>query len=381
MASLRLVLVSTAVLLSLAACSGGHYNNRIPGSYGAYYKSGSQAAKAKDYETAAEHYAFAAKSGHPRAVTAYAELFAYGRGVDRDPLKAVALLENAYGKSSSAKGKTALTLGRVLLEGGSGPSGEFAANPERARALLTEALTSGQVNAASSLGKIYDKGIGTERDIAKAISYYQRVAGRSPSGARRHAELLAEAGAPKARIAEAADNAITLIEERAEGGSSKAWVQLADIYTRGTIIEPDYERAIGYLEKVVGEGDTAVYMRLVRLYGKIGDDQREREMLQLAADADDVKAQTKLARLFLKAGTADTNGPVGRYYAERAIGKGNTSAMVYLGAALIRGDVLTADPQTGETLLRRASEVGHVSGKSALGAAILRGKITGRSAD
>lgn len=363
------------MLLSVSACSTGHYSNKIPGSYGSYYKYGGASLKEGNYEEAAEHYAFAAKSGHPRAIVSYADLIASGRGVEQDPVLAKNLLEEAYSKSSSSRGKAAVSLGRLLLKGGEGPSGKVDADPERARNLLVEGLNGGDLRAASTLGQIYEDGLGVRENADKAISYYEEVASSDATAARRLAYLLVETGAPERKISAATDNAITLLERQASGGKSKAWVQLSDIYMRGKVIEPDPETALGYLQNVAGEDDPAVLVRLAKIYKELDDPDQELEALRKAADLGDVKAQTKLAQLFLKSGTENTNGPVGRYYAERAITQGSEAAMVYLGLALLKGEVVEPDQGVGETLLRRASDAEYPSGMMALGVSLLRNQV------
>ncbi len=377
MALLRISAASIVIALTLSACSGGYYGGKIAGSYGTYYRSGSEAARRGDYAKALEDYRFAAKSGHPRALIAYGQLYALGRGVERDPVRAAKILEEAYGKSSKSKSKAALALGKLLLAGGEGPSGELAADPERARGLLIEALDGGERRAASVLGRIYDRGLGVAADPEKAITYYQQVAADDTTAARRLAKLLEEVGAPQQRVAAAMDTAITRLEADADNGKTRALIHLADIYTRSKAVDRDPARAIRYLERVAATGDLSVYVRLATLYGETGQTEREREMLQKAADVGDAAAQTKLARLFLKAGTRDSNGPVGRYYAERAIAQGSQAAMVYLGLALIRGELLEPDPQLGETLLRRAVDAGYLGANTALGASILKGQVPG----
>ena len=378
MASFRLLLAATAILFAVSACSAGHYSNRIPGSYGTSYRSGGEALRNKDYAKAAEDYGFAAKSGHPRALIAYGTLFASGRGVERDPVRAAELLTEAHGKNSNVKGKAALALGRVLLDGGQGPSGELEADPVRARALLIEALEQGELRAASTLGRIYDEGLGVNRDVDEAIRYYELASLEDPRAAQRLAHLLVEVGAPQARIDDAADAVISQLEADAARGKGKALIQLADIFTRGEIVAPDTDRALGYLEKAAAQGDAAAYSRLAKLYAETDQPEREREALQKAADAGDARAQAKLAKLFLEAGTSETNGAAGRHYAEEAIGQGSEAAMVYLGLALVRGDVLAPEPEPGEALLRRASDAGYLRASTALGSSILKGEVAAR---
>ena len=376
-----LVAIALAVSLTGLTACGGAYQNRIGGSYDSSYTRGSKALRAKDFDLAAEQYAFAASSGHPKALIAYGKLFARGQGVEQDPARAAALFEEAYGKASSYKNKAAMELGQLLMEGGDGPSGSVEPDGARARSLLMEALNGGERRAASRLGRIYEKGIGVEPDPAEAIAYYRQAPENDAFSARDLARLLASQNAADAEIASAAQRAVTAFEAKGQAGSSGAWVQLADIYSRDEIVEADPERARGYLEKLSDPDDPKMQIRLARLYARIGDRQERNRMLRLAADGGDVRAQTELARLYLRPRSADTNGAVGRYYAERAIGGKSEAAMVYLGLALLRGGVLEPDPVSGETLLRRAQQGGHLPAAVALGGSILRGDVRARTPD
>ncbi|MEM7043511.1 MAG: tetratricopeptide repeat protein [Pseudomonadota bacterium] len=365
------------LLVGLTACSGS-YRDQIQGSYGSSFKRGGEAMRAKDYDDAAEHYAFAAKSGHPRALIAYGRLHAKGQGVERDPVRAAALFHEAHNKASSYKPKAALELGLLYLRGGDGPSGTVNKAEGRARKFLTEALNGGEFKAASSLGRIYDQGLGVDRDTAKAINFYNRAPNTDAYAARRLATLLTRSGASKDDVADTTERVVTQLEARGESGDGKAWLQLADIFSRNQIVDADPARAIAYLERLPEDGDPKMNMQLARLYGQIGDHRERKRRLRLAADAGELKAQTALAKLFLKPGTVDTNGAVGRYYAERAIGKQSKEAMVYLGLALVRGDVLRREPLAGESLLRRAADDGHTGAAVALGASILSGDVRER---
>lgn len=375
----RPFVLSAMLGLSVAACSGGHYDDAIPGSYGTSLKSGFAALEAKDYETAEADLAFAAGSGHPRALIAYGDLFANGRAVPFDPVRAKALYDEAYGKNSSQKPKAAWSLGRLLLEGGEGPSGKLQADPQTARKLLTQALENGEIRAASTLGEIYADGIGVDANVNAAIDYYQQGAEGDRWAAKELAVLLVETGSPEG--GEAAQNAIAQFESRAAGGDEKAWLQLADFYTRDEIIEPDLDQALRYLQNVPATGDPEVLVRLAKIYDKRGDAAQSKTLYQQAADIGDAQAQAKLAELMLKGGTDNTNGPLGRRYAEMAIAQGNEVALSHLGNALIKGDVLKPDPQLGERLLRQGSEAGHAGSMAALGGWLLRDQIAPRFPD
>lgn len=375
----QLLALVTVLLLGLAAC-GGTYRNSLPGSYNTSYLKGSEAFRAKDFDAAARHYGFAASSGHPKALIAYGRLFARGQGVESDPARAAALFEEAHGKSSSYKDRAAYELGLLLMDGGEGPSGTLEPDPRLARSLLVEALDGGENRAAIRLARIYEDGLGVEPDPEKAIGYYERAAETSAFAARDLAVLLAETGAPEEEVERAAELAVSQFEERAESGHRPSWVQLAQIYSDDDIVTADPERVKGYLENIGAPEDPKMQMRLARIYGRIGERKERNRLLMLAADAGNVRAQTQLAKFYLNARTPDTNGAVGRYYAERAISQGSKSAMFYLGLAMLRGDVVERSPLLAETLLRRAGNEGHLGATAVLGGAILRGDIPNRPA-
>jgi|GEM_PF-3757586 len=374
----HLAVIGIAVsLISLTACSGNSYQTKIPGSYGSSYQRGSDALRAGDFDYAAEQYAFAASSGHPKALIAYGRLFAKGQGVDQDPARAFGLFEEAYDKASPFKGKAAHELGQFLMKGGEGPSGTIQANEERAKSLLLEAFDNGELRSATALGRLYEQGLGVEPDLNMAIDYYQKAPKNDAYAARNLARLLAKTGSAEDGVRRAAERAVSVFETRGKAGDGRAWMQLAEIYTKNEIVDADPERARDYLTNIRDPDDPAMQMRLAQIYGRIGERQERNRMMRLAADAGDVKAQTALAKLFLEPRTEDTSGAVGRYYAERAIGAGSQAAMVHLGRAMLRGEVLEPDPNLGETLLRQAHNDGFLGATVALGASILEGYLPG----
>jgi TPR repeat protein len=371
-----------ALFFGLAGCSidlPSNYKNQLSGGYASSFKRGSAALRAKDYESAAGYYETAAGSGHPRALVAYGQLFAKGRGVERDPVRAAGLFEDAYGKTSTYKGRAALELGLLLQGGGDGPSGALDADPARALQLLEDALDRGELRAAVPLARTYEKGLGVEPDAQKAIAYYRRANPEDAFAARDLARLLKKTGGSDAEIATASERAVSLLEARAQAGNERIWVQLADIYSRGEIVDPDADRVVGYLENVAEPSDIPMQKRLARIYTRVDERQKRNRMLRLAADGGDVWAQTQLARIHLRPRGEETNGAVGRYYAENAIAQGSEAAMVYLGVAMLRGAPVDKEPQLGESLLRRAHDGGFLRGTAALGAAMLRGEVSERS--
>lgn len=373
------VVVVTASLAGLTGCTLG-YSSQLAGSYGNAYKRGYEATRANDFERAAGQFEAAAKSGHPKALVTYGRLLARGQGVEADPFRAAQLFEDAYGKKSPFKGKAALELGLLLLKGGDGPSGTVPADEKRAIELLQAALDLGEQRAAASLARAYDRGLGVEADPEKAIALYQEADPGNAYAARDLALLLKKAGHSEQQVTSAAERAIGLFETQAKAGDRKAWAQLAEIYSRNEIVDADADRAIEYLANLDEPADAPMQKQLARIYDRLGERRDRNRMLRLAADSGDVWAQTQLARYFLKPGTADTNGEVGRYYAERAIGKGDRNAMVYLGLAMLRGETVDYEPAFGESLLRRAHDGGELRATAALGTAILRGQVTERTA-
>ena len=75
-------------------------------------------------------------------------------------------------------------MGREYLDGMNGSDGETVTMPTTAIKYFTKAAERGHVDAQYDLGLMYEKGIGSEIDIEKAIEWYSAAASHDHSGAK-----------------------------------------------------------------------------------------------------------------------------------------------------------------------------------------------------
>ncbi len=109
-----------------------------------------------------------AKQGNKNAQYDVGVMYEKGRGVDRNPHKAVVWL----GKAAKQGHATAMAeLGILYLEGDA-----IDADYSKAFALLSSAANHNIPNAQFYLGRIYELGKGTRRNLTIALKWYQRAA-------------------------------------------------------------------------------------------------------------------------------------------------------------------------------------------------------------
>lgn len=114
-------------------------------------------------ENAVYFYQKGAEKGDKDALFALSELLREGRGIERnDTLSRDMLSRAAHLGHTQAQNEYA----RRLLERG---------HDSDARAYFEKALAGGELAAATSLGEIYERGIGVAKDDEKAVSYYEKA--------------------------------------------------------------------------------------------------------------------------------------------------------------------------------------------------------------
>ncbi|MBO4989328.1 MAG: sel1 repeat family protein [Clostridia bacterium] len=128
---------------------------------GRYYELGKGVPRSD--ESAVYYYQKGAEKGEKDALFALSNLLSEGRGIERnDTLSRDMLSRAAHLGHSEAQNEYA----RRLLERG---------HDSDARAYFEKALAGGELAAATSLGELYERGIGVVKDDEKAISYYEKA--------------------------------------------------------------------------------------------------------------------------------------------------------------------------------------------------------------
>ena len=189
----------------------------------------------------------AAEKGHPEAMLNLGIFCETGaRGVKRDEKRALKLY-----LESSSKGcaDAEYTLGRLYERGRCG----VAVNPALAFKHYAKGAENGSPPAMNSLGMMYFKGIGTERDLKRALSEFLRSAFEGDKRGMMNAAFMYRYGYGTKK---SAPEALKWYTRAAEAGHGSAGVCLAQLYIYGdTGVAHDYPRALLYAQKAMEDGN------------------------------------------------------------------------------------------------------------------------------
>jgi TPR repeat protein len=283
----------------------------------------------RDKKKAVDAYRIAGEAGNSLALMRLGMMLATGDGVEPDPQRASAALENAL---------------RVGLERtASEELGDFylADTPVRDAAKAAEAyqraIDTGSSSAVRKLVALLVSGDGLGKDVSRAIALLTAAiaAGNHLPAAEMLADIYMTQVTPSDTSAAAAAYQIAV-----DAGSATAMISLAKILTPGGKVAEDPERARDLLERAIALGEVSsgavALADLYRVESTIRDPVKAAAAYQLAADA------------------------------------GSSWAMVELARMLIEGDGVESDPERARTLLESAVAAGQVKwGAETLGSLYL----------
>lgn len=107
--------------------------------------------------------------------------------------------------------------------------------------------------AQTVLGLLYEKGVGVEKDLGKAISYYQKGAAKGiPEAESQLGHLLLKT---EDAVAMDSKGAIYWIERAAEHGVEEAQLTLGKLYTEGKRLPINHSKAVYYLHNAAAQGN------------------------------------------------------------------------------------------------------------------------------
>jgi len=243
----------------------------------ATYDAGKKFLTRADYRGAAISFAAAAARGDARAQVELARLYQAGKGVRRDPAKALSLYRRA-------------TVG------------------------LIPAASNGHRDAQVILADLYRQGLGVPRDPARGLKLLRAAANGGHPEALYQLAIYNEWGVGMARSQSAAR---TLYRRAADGGSIKARIMLAARHMTGTGERFDHSQAIEYLEWAARDGTPDDQYAIAGWYAKkVFGERGKREALRLtklAAQRGHVAAQARLAKLYSVGGAGVERNPVRAY--------------------------------------------------------------------
>jgi eukaryotic-like serine/threonine-protein kinase len=247
----------------------------------------------------------AADRGDPDAQNALGVKYARGEdGLARDNVKAVEWYRNAAGQGS-AKAET--NLGDMYFYGRGGLSKSYL----DALSWYLKAAQQDWPDAQFRLGVMYEKGLGTEKDVPRAVKYYRAAASHDyPDAENVLGSLYAtgDDGVPQDN-----DEAAIWFKKAAAQGLAKAQKNLGDMYFFGRGQDKDYKQAMLWYSKAADQNFADAQFRLGYMnekgLGTDANDQLAGDFYQRALRNGSLEAQRGLDRLSAKAATASGGQP------------------------------------------------------------------------
>lgn len=103
------------------------------------------------------------------------------------------------------------------------------------------------------LGLLYEKGVGVEKNLSKAVSFYQKAAAKGiPQAESQLGHLLLNA---EDAVVTDSNGAIYWIERAAEHGVEEAQLTLGKLYTEGKSLPINHSKAVHYLHDAAAQGN------------------------------------------------------------------------------------------------------------------------------
>jgi serine/threonine-protein kinase len=242
----------------------------------------------------------AAERGDAAAQNALAVKYARGEdGLPRDDVKAVELYRNA---ANQGLPKAETNLGDMFFYGRGGLSKSYL----DALSWYLKAAQQEWPDAQFRLGIMYERGLGTEKDVQRAVKYYRAAASHDyPDAENVLGSLFAtgEDGVPQSD-----DEALIWFQKAADQGLAKAQKNLGDMYFFGRGQEKNYQQAMAWYTKAGDQNFADALLRLGYMnekgFGTDINDRAAADYYQRAVRNGSVEAQRALDRLSAKMNSA-----------------------------------------------------------------------------
>lgn len=142
----------------------------------------------------------------------------------------------------------------VMLLRGETQRKDAQANAEEALLWLRQSAEAGFVDAGYALGKLYEEGHVTARDLAQAMQWYELAAKQGHAEAQLEVAVAHLLGRGRAKDAALAAQ---WAEKAAEGGNADAQYLIASFYENGDGVKQDLHKALNYYIQAARGGDEA----------------------------------------------------------------------------------------------------------------------------
>jgi TPR repeat protein len=214
-----------------------------------------------------------------------------------------------------------------------------AKDPAKALALYRRTATSGDQSALIAIGSMYAEGNGVPRNDAEAVRWYEKALPNDGVGANLYlARMLRDGRGIKQDLA----RAIKLLEEAGSRGIGEAYAELGTMYEKGLGVPVDLKKARDYFASAADNGWEPAKEHLKDFVTegdrlKLVAGQRYLQELRQKAEAGDPAAQLALSRQFLDAQAGVRNPEAGFNWLRKAAEGGLPEAKLELAQAYDNG--------------------------------------------
>ncbi len=302
-----------------------------------------------------------ARSGYPSALLQLgrAHMRGWGTPIDLDASRDALLLAVEY--DFPARGEAAYELGRLYQRSVGEDCNALAVS------WFDRAREWGYAKAHLQLATHFERGLGTDRDLDKALQHYEAAAAfGSEAAAIKFARILkrGDAGIPAdpKRAHALAMVALASLEDKARSGSGSASKILGRLYRDGDFVDMDIRIARRWLQRSSELGDPGGMHDLARLI--------------LATETDTTQVRRALAwmRRAVSLGHGGAMTAIGRYHLagqyglarenaviwfERGVDAKHAGAMAELARLYATGDLVPRDIKKAIELAKQGVELGH----------------------
>lgn len=269
-----------------------------------YFEQGLYVSAYKDYNRALEFH-----PGNPVVLSAVAQMYLEGKGVEPDPLLGVAFLEQA---AQAGHAPALLGLGVAYLRGVG-----VEQDMKTAREWLQRAAEAGLDTAMLYLGQSYRPPFAEPGDPEAARRWFDEAREAGAADALAHLGFLAAEGAEPDP-----DAARRYFEQGAEAGSALAQAKLGHMYLTGDGVPQDGNRALALLHQAAEQRHPSAYMGLAYAYengtGVSADAEQARNWYERAARAGVPEAQLRVAHLAMRERNLEAQRQAGQWLAQAA---------------------------------------------------------------
>ncbi len=240
--------------------------------------------------------------------------------------------------------------------------------PEKVMQALHIQAENGNYHSIRNLGFCYENGTGVEKDVHKALVYYQQAAELGNTFAMFNLGLFYKKGTG---VEKDIHKAIDYYRKAAESGHAGAMRKLGFCYEKGIGVEKDIHKAIDYYRKAADAGDTTAINNLGFCYEKgIGvekDLHKAIDYYQKAAELGNELAMFNLGICYKKGTGVEKDLHKAIDYYQKAAELGNERAMFNLGICYKKGTGVEKDLHKAIDFYQKAAELGHAGAMRKLG--------------